>query len=66
MPFFVNALNALYSFQFDLVRLWVVLLGAKIMKNGLCKEKKLFFQHNACGYEKNRIFASESPLGGKY
>ena len=32
MPFFVGALNALYSFQFYWVRLWVVLLGAKIAK----------------------------------
>jgi len=30
MPFFVGALNALYSFQFYLVRLWVVLLGANV------------------------------------
>jgi len=35
MPFFVVALNALYSFQFYLVGLWVVLLVAKIGKKRL-------------------------------
>ena len=30
MPFFVVALNALYSFQFDLVGLWVVLSGTNV------------------------------------
>lgn len=42
MPFFVGALNALCSFQFGLVRLWVC--GAKI---------EIFF---FCAWEKNWIF----------
>ena len=56
MPFFVGALNALYSFSV-LFRL----MGAKIMKNGLCKEKKVFFNKMLAEWENDCIFASESP-----